>query len=355
MPDDEDPGLRGLRDALRAQAEVIGRFSWGALTTINNVDAFIELIDRKTTPAPPIPPPALRKKKAKKELRFELETMPGRIAQVGDTAVVYGVVTYQAVGSDGELAWWPYPAEWVEMQFQGKTKAGPGPHQMLLTDVEDYPVTLRAIVDTGKTEKLTSVTITSICNAILPADPVLRDLTCMLFSEGGSYTGQKTLDDRELIAVAWAIRNRYDTLARAQAISNVDVWDTFASVWFKGPNKDDSAFPISRPINYRDLLRAYQQVTGVDDKNYRACSDPVKGIGTAASCRRVKKCVEIVEKVFVQGSPEDPFKAQGDPDYPGVFYYKAKGNTAPHSGPLLPELTGDDAHFYLGIDPNMKP
>ncbi len=179
---------------------------------------------------------------------------------------------------------------------------------------------------------------------------------CALFSEGGSYAGKAALDDRELLAVAWTIRNRHDALAKAQAAGDVRHWNYFAgrAAFYKGALEGDPAFRINHPLTYRELLRAYAQITGVDGRLYKQCAKPTT-IDSAGACRRIKKCIEIVEGVFAKGSPEDPYKGQGNPDYPGVFFYKKKGNSKPHPGPLLPELTGNDRHFYQGLYKDYEP
>jgi hypothetical protein len=313
-------------------------------------DGLRDLADTIAPPLPkPAPPSPLKKPLAKNKVHVKLHVFPTRIAPVGSVLTALAEVYYYPDGyvlADGTRLSWPYPDKWVKFTFRSKAYDGSGPHALALPDVEPYTVVLEVQVEGGKSVKVRE-TIQSVCGAMLPTDPVLVDLTCAVFSEGGSFSGKRALDDRELLAVAWSIRNRYEALLKAQADDQTH-WAFFAARWL-------AKKPITTVVTYSDVLRTRSQYTGVDGDEFEICKNPLTNVKNVAECRRVTKCVEIVDAVFVRGRPEDPFAGQGTQDYPGVFYYKEKGNSPPHGGPLLPEITGKDHHFYLGLDPEYRP
>jgi hypothetical protein len=291
------------------------------------------------------PPPPPVKPKRQSELKFKLHVMPLPIGLLGNSVTVYSEVTYRDVGPDGKPGWWPYPEKWITTLFQGQDHQGVGPFAMPLKDVQTYTVKLRARVDGGKTVSLASESVKSVCGASLPADPELRDLVCTLFSEGGS---NPKFGDRELLAIAWTLRNRRDGLVQAQQSNDARNWKFFAARWYRDQNKQVP--PITEPVTFARMIRAPRQFTGVGGREWDKCTDPMKNVTTRVECERVKKCVEIIDAVMVKNEP-DPYAGKGNAKHPGVFYYKLHGNTPPHSGPMLPPLTNKDHHYYQGLDP----
>ncbi len=271
----------------------------------------------------------------------------------GGSVTILAEVKYKGVGSDGKAGRFPYPDKWLDVVFQRETHQGRGPFTMDLKDVENYSVVLRAVVGSGKTVKLDTVVVQALCGAKLPADLEQKELVCTLFSEGGSRSSP-ALDDKELYAIAWSMRNRFEALARAKVANDRAKWAYFAGRWYKEA-KRNAPFPFSHPLSYSDLVRGYKQYTGVDGKQYNICADPLKNVDSIKTCRRVQKCVEVIDAVFGRGGASDPYQGKGNAQYPGVFYYKEKGNNPPHPGPLLPELTGDDHHFNQGLDETYAP
>lgn len=221
---------------------------------------------------------------------------------------------------------------------------------MEASDIGTYTVKLRAVVGSGKTVTLKATTVTVVCTATLPADQDLKELVCILFSEGGS---NPKFGDEELLAVAWTLRNRRDALLEAQKSKSEKKWAYFASRWARSP--DRSLPPINTPVTFSRMIHAPAQFTGVNGKEWNKCVDPAKNVTTRMECDRVRKCVEIIEGVVLKGQPSDPYAGKGNSDRPGVFYYKLHGNTPPHKGPKLPPLTDKDNHFYQGLDPDFVP
>lgn len=299
---------------------------------------------------PPQAPPPLRQPKPQADLKFDVSVTPSVLVAVGTNVTVLAKVEYRDVGANGRVSWWPYPDKWVSMQFQGKDHDGAGPFTFEVKDIGALTIKLRAIVGNGKTVTLKTATITSVCTATLPADQDLKELVCILFSEGGS---SKKFGDEELVAVAWTLRNRRDALLEAQKTKNTKHWDYFASRWARGPN--GSAPSIETPVTFSRMIHAPKQFTGVNGEEWNKCVDPAKNVATRFECDRVKKCVEIIEGVVLKGQPPDPYAGKGNADKPGVFYYKLHGNTPPHKGPKLPPLTAKDNHFYQGLDPDFVP
>ena len=304
-------------------------------------------------PEPPPPPPPPKNPGPLKDLAFELHVIPYPAGVAGDRVTILAEVFYKGLGTDGKPGRWPYPDKWVDILFQEKVHQGAGPFPMELHDVGKYKVVLRAIADRGRTFKLSDVVVTSVCGARLPSDPDQRDLVCLLFSEGGSMQ-KPQLDDRELRAVAWTLRNRFDALTKAKAENHARHWNFLAGRWFKEPNQN-VGLPISAPLTYRSMMRGYKQFTGVVTREFSICEDPLRKVESIGTCKRVQKCIDTIDAVMSKGQPPDPYEGRGNPDYPGVFYYKVKGNTPPHDGPMLPELTGHDHHFYQGLDPEFRP
>lgn len=301
-------------------------------------------------PPPPKPPAPPRRPKPIGELKFEVQVSPARLGPVGSTVTILSTVTYRDTGADGIQRSWPYPAKWITTTFNGTDHEGPGPHTMKLDGIGKSSIVLKAIVDNGRTAKLTSIEVTSFCGTQIPEDPELKDLVCILFSEGGS---DPRFSDLELRAIAWTLRNRHDALAEAQQANDLKKWKYFGGRWYKDPS--GNPLPITTPLKYATMIRARQQFTGVDGPEWDKCKDPAKNVKTRLECERLAKCVQIINDVIVKGEPKDPYAGKGNPDRPGVFYYKKHGNTPPHKGPKLPPLTAKDLHYYQGLDPDFKP
>lgn len=334
---------------------VLGELVYGAketfLTPLEGALHDILLVPDAPAPAPPPPPP--KKPLPQADLEFKLHVMPFPVGYAGDSVTVLAEVNYKGTGTDGKPGKWPYPEKWVEVLFQRQVHKGPGPFTMDLPDVETYAVVLRAVVGNGKTVQLEKVNVQSVCGARLPTDAAHKLLTCTLFSEGGSRSSPP-LSDPEMFAIAWSIKNRFEALAKAKHTNSARKWSYFAGRWYKESTRN-VPYPFSHSLSYSDLVRGYKQYTGVGGKQFNICADPIKNIESIGACRRVQKCAEVVDAVFVRGTVPDPYQGKGNPNYPGVFYYKVKGNTPPHKGPLLPDLTGNDHHFHQGLDEDYVP
>lgn len=335
-----------LTDMYLHSAGVLGELVYEAKETlVAKPEAAVRELLGGPEPAAPTPPPPPVKPKRQSDLKFKLHLMPFPIGFLGDSITVYSEVSYRDVGPDGKVAWWPYPEKWISTLYQGKDHQGPGPFAMPLKDVQTYAVKLRAQVDTGKTVTLATESAQSVCGASLPADPELSELVCTLFSEGGS---NPKFGDRELLAIAWTLRNRHDGLVDAQKNKDQRKWTFFAARWYRDQSKQVP--PITDPVTYARMIRAPKQFTGVEGPEWKKCTDPMKNVTTRVECERVKKCIEMIDRVMVKNEP-DPYAGKGNAKLPGVFYYKLQGNTPPHSGPILPPLTNSDHHFYQGLDP----
>lgn len=298
----------------------------------------------------PLPPPPLRRPMPIADVKFDVQVSPGRLVTVGSTITILAAVTYRGTGSDGKQGWWPYPSKWIVITFRGKDYEGPGPHTLKLDAIGVSSIQLKAIVDNGRTAKLTSVETTSFCGTQIPEDPELNDLVCILFSEGGS---NPRFSDQELRAIAWTLRNRHDALEEAQNANDAKKWMYFGERWYK--DRDGNPLPITTPLKYGTMIRARKQFTGVDGPEWAVCTDPAKNVKSPLECERLAKCVQIINDVIVKGEPKDPYAGKGHPDRPGVFYYKLHGNTPPAKAPILPPLTAKDLHFYQGLDSDFKP
>jgi hypothetical protein len=134
----------------------------------------------------------------------------------------------------------------------------------------------------------------------------------------------------------------------AQTSNDSRDWNFFAARWFRNQNGQVPA--ITATVTYAAMIRAPKQFTGVGGTEWDKCADPVKNVTTKKECERVKKCVEIIDRVMVKNEA-DPYAGKGNAKKPGVFYYKVQGNSPPHSGDKLPALTTKDNHFYQGLDP----
>jgi len=278
----------------------------------------------------------------------------------GNPITAHGKISYHDK-SGQEVQW---KANRIKYLFRGKTEFGPGPHTFAADAIGDFTLVVKVEIWSDKRRRWVSTTFhKQAVRVYCPVDVVslsadAKLLACTIFSEGGS---NPKVDRKELVAIAWTVRNRLELLKKTEA-------DAAANATSVNKRKKKYVFSIfGATADYAGVLTK-ARYSGIGTTQFQQCEKPVANITTNTACNRLQLSVDVA-KAVMSGTEADPFAGLGNTNAPGAFFYMTKdlykqrekqvkaGNRTRagfHSGKKLPALGTGDFHFFWGMNPSSQ-